>query len=160
MSTTITPSQTIQNLFAQITHRFDADRDGRLSTQEFSDFLTGLLSMSSRPSASPAAASNAAASADRVPIGTMAGFDFRKLADVTHDTFKYRLARILQYYPNTPEGLRQAMPEIEQTFPGAKIVGSGGDKVDFGAAGVIDLIQSASTGGVAWQFLPVPPSQH
>ena len=163
MSTTITPSR-IQDLAAQITKRFDSDHDGKISTQEFTDFLTGLLS-ATNPSptfATPATAAAPAATAaaadvavpeNRIPVGTMSGFVPEKLGNLSHDTFKYRLGRILQYYPNTPEGLQQAMPEIEKAFPGAKL--SGKDAVDFGSLGVIDVLQGASNGGVAWQFLPV-----
>jgi hypothetical protein len=155
MSTTITPSR-IQDLAAQITQRFDTNRDGKISTQEFTDFLTALLT-ATNPSptfATPAmAAAVSTPPANRIAVGTMAGFDPNKLANLSHDTFKYKLGRILQYYPNTPDGLQQAMPEIQQAFPDAKLVSK--DKVDFGALGVIDLIQSAGAGGVAWQFLPV-----
>jgi hypothetical protein len=72
------------------------------------------------------------------------------------------MGRILQGYANTPAGLREALPEIQQLVPGAKIVGSKGDKVDFGdyvdnrgtRIGVIDLIQAAGEGGKAWTWQP------
>jgi hypothetical protein len=154
MSTTITPSR-IQDLAAQITQRVDADHDGKISAQEFTDFLTGLLN-AAKPG--PTFGTSATAGAVTPPtaravLGQLAGYDPTKLANLSHDTFKYRLGRILQYYPNTPEGLQQAMPEIQQAFPDAKLISK--DKVDFGALGVIDVLLSASTGGVAWQFLPV-----
>ena len=67
-----------------------------------------------------------------------------------------------RYYPNTPTGLKSALPELQQLVPGLAITGSKGDKLDFGSyvspegikVGVIDVIQSAGAGGTAWQWAP------
>ena len=85
-----------------------------------------------------------------------------KLDDTTSKSFKYQIGRILQYYPNTPAGLQDALPEIQALVPGAKITGSKGDRIDFGdyvdpksgKIGVVDVILSAGTGGVAWTWQP------
>jgi hypothetical protein len=162
MSNTISSSsQSISDLASLITKRFDTDRDGRLSTQEFSAFLSNLLGTSTtnntatnNTAARRVATADPTTTANRVPKGTLAGYDAAKLANPDHKTFKYQLGRILQYYPNTPQGLRDALPEIQQSYPNAKIVGTTGDKLDFDGD-VIDVILSASTGGSAWQFLPV-----
>jgi hypothetical protein len=93
----------------------------------------------------------------------MAGFDDTKLRDESHTSFKYQIGRILQYYPNTPEGLWQALPEIQKLVPGAKIIGTHGDKIDFGTyddpksgrIGVIDVLLAAAEGGRGWAWQPV-----
>ncbi len=43
------------------------------------------------------------------------------------------------------------MADIIRAYPGAKQVGA--DKIDIPGVGVIDVLQSSSTGGVAWQWI-------
>lgn len=174
MSTSsIQPPQSLQDLAASMMRRFDADGNGSLSSQEFGSLLTDLLGrLQTTPgvgttspgftAASAAAAPEATATA-RSKVGYMGGFDLVKLNNVNHKTLKYEMGRIMQFYPNTPEGLRQALPELQQLVPGVKITGSKGDKLDFGEyvdpeagrIGVIDVIQAAGLGGVSWQWHPV-----
>lgn len=106
---------------------------------------------------------NNTALAQRPNVGNLEGFDAGKLANENHNSAKYICARIFQKYPNTPEGLRQALPEIQRHFPEARIVGSKGDKIDFGNSvcpktgerlGTIDVLRAAGEGGKAWQWLP------
>jgi hypothetical protein len=93
----------------------------------------------------------------------MGGFDPAKLADTSHQTFKYEIGRILQHYPSTPSGLKEAMIEIQKLAPGAKIIGTNGDKIDFGGhidnlagrIGVVDVLQGAAAGGKCWQWVPI-----
>jgi hypothetical protein len=172
MSTSpIQATTVIQDLAKAITSRYDADGDGRLSSDEFSGFLSSFLgSLQSNPLT--AAANNAlstpngstsTAAADRPKVGTMAGFDAVKLANTSHTSLKYQIGRVLQYYPNTPAGLKSALPELQQLIPGLTIAGSKGDQLDFGnyvspegiKVGVIDVIQSAGSGRTAWQWAPV-----
>jgi hypothetical protein len=161
----------IQDLASRITKKLDVDGDGNLSSIEFSSFLTQFLgALQTQPQNGSATSAlnqvlngNATASADRKAVGTMAGFDPIKMANASHDSTKYRIGRILQYYPNTPAGLRDALPEIQQIIPGVKIAGSNGDKLDFGSyvdpkgykIGIIDVLQAAGAGGTAWQWAPV-----
>ena len=172
MSTSpIQATTVIQDLAKAITSRYDADGDGRLSSDEFSGFLSSFLgSMKTNPLASAGGTGLSSATGtvatppavDRPKIGTMAGFDLTKLADLSHTTPKYLTARVLQYYPNTPAGLKSALPELQQLVPGMTIKGNSGDRLDFGdyispegiRVGVVDVIQSAGTGGVAWQWGP------
>jgi hypothetical protein len=112
----------------------------------------------------PADAQVTSGSAANVPTGgggRLEGFDADKLAS-GHDSPKYQVARVLQKYPSTPEGLRQALGEINALGLGtASIGGSKGDKLTFSGQtdprfnGVttFDVIRSAGTGGEAWQWL-------
>jgi len=84
-----------------------------------------------------------------------AGFDPGKWADVNHQTPKYGVSRIWSQYPQTPEGLQQALPEIQRAYPGVQIVGR--DKLDIPGVGVIDVGRSFASGGNNGgpQWLPV-----
>lgn len=173
MSTSaIQSANALQDLAKTITARFDVDGDGRLSTDEFGGFLSTFLgSLQTNPlqaaaasaTATPGATAAATESATRPVVGLLAGFDAGKIADAAHTTTKYQVARVLQHYPNSPAGLREALPELQQLFPGITIAGSKGDKLDFGSytapdgmrIGVIDVIQSAGMGGTAWQWMPL-----
>jgi hypothetical protein len=101
--------------------------------------------------------------------GKLEGYDHNKLNDPSHNTPKYVVGRILQNYPNTPEGLRAALPEIQRHFPEARIVSGGkGDVLDFGShtdpegrpLGRIDVIRAAGgpNNGEGWQWLPINES--
>jgi len=168
MASGIQGTNPIDDFVASVTRRFDANGDGNLSTAEFSGFLTQFLGTlgTGLPTASGAAASptgGGPATNARVPVGTLAGFDATKLADPAVTSFKYQIGRILQFYPNTAAGLRDALPEIQQLVPGATIVGD--DKLDFGTyadpqagrIGTVDVIQAVhgDRGGVAWQWAPI-----
>jgi hypothetical protein len=176
LSTSSITGTAVRDLAATITRQLDADKDGKLSVGEFEGFLTQFLGslqsgtgssgVSTQPLASLAAtatnAATAAATTTRAKVGTMGGFDATKMANTEHKSAKYEVGRILQYYPNTPDGLRQALPEIQAIAPNAKIVGTKGDKIDFGgwvdgkgyAIGVVDVLQAAGIGGKAWQWIP------
>lgn len=176
----VTKVNATNDLASAILKNFDKDGSGALSADEFGSFLSQLMgSIKQTPAstaASPAArsvttlfpsaatpATAAAASAPRVRMGSMPGFDEIKLANADHATFKYQVGRILQYYPSTPDGLRQALGEIQQLVPDAKIVGTNGDKIDFGAytdpkagkIGVVDVLLGAASGGRGWAWQPV-----
>lgn len=168
MSTSpIQSTNPIQELAATITRKLDVDGDGNLSSIEFTSFLTQFLgALQKQPTttnATDTSSSNATTNVDRKAVGTMAGYDQGKLANLSHESTKYTIGRILQYYPNTPAGLRDALPEIQQVVPGVKITGSNGDKLDFGSyidakgikIGMIDVLAAAGAGGTAWQWAPV-----
>lgn len=104
--------------------------------------------------------------------GTLSGFNTngyggdQKAANSVKNTF----GRIAKRYPNTPEGLRQAMndPDFKRAFPNARMVeGGAGDKIDFGGVlsdfesgspvGVVDVGQAfdpSSNSGQAWAWMP------
>jgi len=165
MSTTVTSSTlSVVDLAGQLTKRFDTDKDGKLSTTEFTSLLSQLLGTLGASTAAtfPSAAASPTASPlkSSEKIGLMNGFDPAKLANLSHKTLKYEVGRILQYYPNTPEGLRAALPEIQQIVPEVKISAGKGDKLDFGEfrfegerIGIVDVIFAAGEGGKSWQWL-------
>jgi hypothetical protein len=170
VSNTIQADDALQEVASALTRNFDTNADGIISTGEFLTFLTRLtaamnLSTGSTTSALTTSQTGASTTSQetREKVGTMAGFDQGKLADLGHTSIKYQVGRILQCYPNTPAGLRAALPEIREIAPNATISGSSGDKIDFGdyvdpkgnKIGVIDVILSASSGGKAWQWEPV-----
>ena len=176
MSNTSITGPSVRELAATITQQLDADKDGKLSSSEFEGFLTQFLGALKMGTGSFSAATSSVTgltrttsltdltrTTSRTPVGTLSGYDSGKLANENHRSAKYEVGRILQYYPNTPEGLKAALPEIQQLAPNARIVGSKGDKIDFGgyvdgrgeAIGVIDVLEAAGLGGRAWQWLPV-----
>lgn len=59
---------------------------------------------------------------------------------------------ILSRFPHTPAGLQQALPEIQKLYPGVKIMGSKGDKLDFGDGEIVDTILAAGEGGRGWTW--------
>lgn len=109
--------------------------------------------------AQPAAATTTPPPTSTTPSGTPAstegvaphappGWDEAKWNDPNHNTPKYVVGRILSKYQASPEGLRQALPEIEALFPGSKITGGRGDKIDIAGVGLTDVLRSDNT----WQW--------
>jgi hypothetical protein len=166
VSTSSITATSVRDLAATITRHLDADNDGKLSTKEFEGFLTQFLGVLQQDNAQLTAKTAPLFSLDVVEkqkVGTLAGFDATKLANTAHDTTKYQVGRILQYYPNTPAGLKDALPDIQKIAPNATIAGTKGDKIDFGdykdksgqLIGLVDVLQAAGLGGTAWQWQPV-----
>ncbi|HEX5010214.1 MAG TPA: hypothetical protein VFY71_07420 [Planctomycetota bacterium] len=117
------------------------------------------------PLGTPAAVAAPGAAAGGVTGGggRLEGFDAGKLADASHTSPKYQVARVLQKYPSTPEGLQQALAEINALGLGtASISGSKGDKLTFSGnvdprfngITTFDVIRGAGNGGEAWQWNP------
>jgi hypothetical protein len=168
----VTAVSSTSDLANSIIKNFDTNNDGALSKDEFASFLGQLLNNAgSQTSTTTSAASaglstlypSAAATTERVKAGTLSGFDETKLNNAGHTSFKYQIGRILQYYPSTPEGLQRALDEVRELVPGAKIIGTNGDKIDFGdytddragKIGVVDVLVGAASGGRAWAWQPV-----
>lgn len=155
-------SNPLAALASQLIAKADANGDGQLSMQEFGSLLAGALASSSTNSTfAPGTAARTAAAG--TVGGRLEGYDPVKLANADHRTVKYEVGRILQQYPNTPQGLRDALPAIQSVYPDAQITGTAGDKLDFGAyvdaragrIGVVDVLRGAAQGGHAWHWMPV-----
>lgn len=157
-------SNPLADMVANLTKRYDTNGDSKLSQQEFGSFLNDFLSGAAGRTNSTFGAGTAANSSPNAgPVGTLEGFDPGKLANTAHDSIKYQVGRVLQKFPNTPQGLRDALPEIQAIVPGVRITGSGGDKLDFGSfidakqtrIGIVDVLRGSNLGGLAWQWQPV-----
>jgi hypothetical protein len=136
-------------LVGELSRRIDTNRDGQVSTAEFSQFLTQLIGQQaqSRTTGTPAVDAPRAAPAARPE--TMHGWNAAKWADPTHVTPKYVIGRILANFPPTPQGLQDAMPEIQRAMPGTTLVGD--DKLSLPGVGLVDVGLSFSVGGgVGW----------
>ena len=81
----------------------------------------------------------------------LAGWDATKWNDRSHQSIKYRVGRILARYPPTVEGLKQAIPELQAAFPGLTFDGK--DSITIPGGGPVDVLQGASQGGTAWQWI-------
>jgi hypothetical protein len=143
----------ISQLVSKVLARYDTDKNGTLSTQEFGAFLGGLL----EGRGLAAKASDPGETGKGAFRSRLAGFDFAKLDDPSLRgamTSKYRAARIFQDYPPQPESLPAVIERLKAE--GINAVQTDFDKIDFGDGfGPIDVIQGAYTGGgVAWQWLP------
>jgi hypothetical protein len=112
----------------------------------------------SNPTASTPMNTDGYAAPAFIPKGTgstmLGGYDPAKLADLNHQTPKYAVGRILSNFPDTPEGLRQALPDLQRAYPGVEIIGVGG-KLDFRnatdpnirALGIVDVGKAFGAGG-------------
>lgn len=115
----------------------------------------------------PAGAQRVTGSMSGSPVGKLEGFggvmaDGRSKLEAS-DSPKYQVARVLQKYPSTPEGLQQALEEINGLGLGtASIGGSKGDKLTFSGnvdprfngITTFDVIRGAGNGGEAWAWQP------
>lgn len=157
-NSTTASSDVIGQLISRVMDKYDADKDGKLTSQEFGSFLSGLLGGAAAPanvSVRPAKDPSVATGQHR---GRLAGFDHAKIDDPTMRgamTSKYIAARIFQDYPPMPESLPAVVDRLKEQGINAKQTDF--DKIDFGDGyGPIDVIQGAYPGGgVAWQWLPV-----
>jgi hypothetical protein len=153
----------ISDLIAKVMDKFDTDKDNKLSANEFSSFLTGLVGgtgVSGMPETG-AAAGKAVSAAQQANLkeyrGMLAGFDHVKIdnPDIRDAmTSKYQASRIFQNFKPMPENLPAVVAELRAQ--GFNATQTDHDKIDFGDGyGPIDVIQgSRPGGGVAWQWLP------
>lgn len=158
----------ISDLIAKVMDKFDTDGDKKLSANEFSSFLSGLVGgagvrgmSESSPSESPAGAGTGVSAAQRENLkeyrSTLAGFDHVKIdnPDIRDAmTSKYQASRIFQNFKPMPESLPAVIEELRAQGINAQQVSF--DKIDFGDGfGPVDVIQGAYPGGgVAWQWMP------
>lgn len=147
----------ISQLVSKVLERYDTDKNGSLTANEFGAFLGGLMSGGAGFSSVAAAKADPGAVTRGAHRSSLAGFDARKIDDPSiRDamTSKYRAARIFQDYPPQPESLPAVVERLRAE--GIDATQTDMDKIDFGDGyGPIDVIQGAYPGGgVAWQWLP------
>ena len=148
---------TISQLISKVMDKYDGDKDGKLTSQEFGSFLSGLIGGTGVGTAARAVAKDPGQGSGAYR-GKLAGFDFAKLDDPGMrgaGTSKYIAARIFQDYPPMPESIPAVVERLKAQGLNARQTDH--DKIDFGDGyGSIDVIQGAYPGGgVAWQWLPV-----
>jgi hypothetical protein len=176
MSSSITPTATtsIQDFTKSILQKFDANRDGQFSVEEFSNFLGAFMKSVA------GSAATTTASTGTVGVGTPAllssgvstsasrlndplppcppGWDERKWVDPERQSIKYVAGRIMARYSPSDWVNETTREQILADFRAAGLnpTATGKDKCDFNDGyGAIDIVQSASIGGKAWQWLPV-----
>ncbi|MEP7116509.1 MAG: hypothetical protein ABI880_02935 [Acidobacteriota bacterium] len=158
LSSTSAGVDTISQLISKVMDKYDGDKDGKLTSQEFGAFLGGLLGGASPlvPGSTPGI--NPMEGRSGAYRDKLAGFDFAKLDDPSMrgaGTSKYMAARVFQDFPPMPESLPGVVDRLRAQ--GINATQTDFDKIDFGDGyGPIDVIQGAYPGGgVAWQWLPV-----
>jgi hypothetical protein len=104
-------------------------------------------------------------------FGKLGAWDETKFNDAAHQTPKYVLGRILSNYADTPQGLTQAMGDIQRAYAGSQLLDAGkSGKVFVPGVGIVDVGVSFGSGGGhgwAWNLVddfstpiqPTPPSQ-
>jgi len=158
----------ISDLIAKVMDKFDTDKDKKLSANEFSSFLSGLIGgsggvkgMSDSPAGVGGSAGTGVSDAQRANLkdyrGMLAGFDHVKIdnPDIRDAmSSKYQASRIFQNFKPMPESLPAVVEELRAQ--GINATQADMDKIDFGDGyGPIDVIQGAYPGGgVAWQWMP------
>jgi hypothetical protein len=164
----VSSSNPLDQLAQALVSRFDANKDGQLTTEEFTSFLSQFLG--SAGSALTNGHANGVTSGTATANGlhgtippVMRGFDAGKLADLTHTTIKYQFARVAQQYSlesvhdkTSGEALLNSMRD-DLTAAGLNILDIKGDSIkikdDAGQEAWIDVIQSCGGGNPAWQWL-------
>jgi hypothetical protein len=175
MSSTITPTAatSIQDLTKSIMQKFDANQDGQFSVDEFSNFLSSFLKSVGGSAATttaggatgvgtPALLSNGVTTSssrlnDPLPP-CPPGWNGEKWGNAEHKSVKYVAGRIMARYEPGDWVNETTREQILADFKAAGLnpTASGKDKCDFNdGAGAIDIVQAASIGGKAWQWLPV-----
>jgi len=152
LNTPKTTGADLTQLVEQLAKRADANRDGQVSTSEFAQFLVGLLQQTTgaalKTPETPASAKTPSIADTPLPP-CPAGWDAAKWINPDHNTPKYVVGRILSRFPPTPDGLTQALPEIQKAMPGTTRVGD--DKLNIPDVGVVDVgLSFGIGGGVGW----------
>jgi len=160
--TSATPAS-LQALSRTILQNFDANADGQFSLDEFSSFLNTFMK-----SVGGAASNGASGAVQTTPIfaaltaapaalpACPPGWNAEKWVNPSHNTVKYVAGRIMaRHSPSEwvdPATREQILSEFRAA--GLEPTASGKDKCDFNdGAGPIDIVQAASEGGRAWQWL-------
>jgi hypothetical protein len=178
MSSTITPTATtsIQDLTKSIMQKFDANGDGQFSVDEFSNFLNAFVKSMTGSGTSTASATSTIAGA--TGVGTPAllsngvsssssrlndplppcppGWNQEKWVNLDHKTVKYTAGRVMARYSPSDWLDQTKRDQILADFraSGLNPTAAGKDCVDFNdGAGLVDIVQAASAGGKAWQWL-------
>ncbi len=173
-----TAATSVQDLTRSLLQGFDANKDGQLSVEEFSNFLNSfvksMIGSSSSTASTGTATGSGVGTTPLMPTTTPAasttsrlndplppcppGWNNQKWNDPTHTTIKYTAGRIMARYSPSDWVNETTRQQILADFKTAGLnpTASGKDCCDFNdGAGAIDIVQAASIGGKAWQWCPV-----
>ena len=148
--------------------RFDANKDGQLTTEEFTSFLSNFLTSATAATPNGNAYGVAAgAGSNGLKLGTvkpaLEGFDAGKIADLGHLTEKYKFARVAQQYSIESVTSKSAAEALLNTMKadlqaaGMDVLDVKNDKIKIkvdGQEAWIDVLRGAGSGkAAAWQWL-------
>lgn len=148
----------IDAIAQQLMKAFDRNQDGQLTTAEFTAVLNGMLG--NLPSTTSAAASSSPAATGGT-THQLAGFNLSKLD--TSQSIKYKFGRAAMGFSvdsvkdkaSAEALLNQMKPAMERE--GLEVLEISKDKIRVNYEGQplwVDVIQGASTGATAFQWLP------
>ena len=158
---TIETGNPLQQLAQQLVQKFDTDSDGRLTTQEFTTFLTTFMgTLGTGANAAYASPSLAAATGGGSPLE---GYDMRKMGDPSTTTVKYMFGRLAQNW-NLASVNDMTSAEAfltsktgEMQAAGITVLEVAKDKIkvldDAGQPAWIDVIRGAGAPNPAWQWM-------
>ena len=162
------PTNPIDQLARSLVDRFDVNKDGQLTTDEFTSFLSNFLNaVAPGGNALGVAAGAPALGANGIKGGSapkMSGFSNAKLADPGHLTIKYKFGRVAQGYSldsvkdKASAGALLESMRADLTAAGLNVLDVKGDKIkitdDAGQEAWFDVIRAAGVGrNCAWQWL-------
>ena len=119
----------VTSLVGELGKRADANHDGRVSSDEFAQFLTQqLINQTNTPGTTAPAATNQS----------------------PREAAMTALGRILEKFSPTPAGLGDAMPSIQKAFPGTTPYEH--DQIDVPGLGRINVgLSFGNSGGAIWR---------
>jgi hypothetical protein len=158
----------LDQIARSLVDRFDANKDGQLTTEEFTSFLSNFLTSAAAPAGKATGHAAAALPGNGLKLGTvrpeLEGFDFGKLADAGHLTAKYKFARVAQQYSLENVTSKDAAQSLltgmkgDLAAAGLEVLDVSKDKIkikdDAGQEAWIDVIRAAGSGrAAAWQWI-------
>ena len=162
---TVQSTTPFEQIARSLVDRFDANKDGQLTTEEFTTFLSNFLSTAAAPAG--AAAPAASAPANGLKLGTvrprLQGFDHDKIADLDHTTVKYKFARVAKQYSIESVTSKSAAEDLLNTMKadlsaaGLEVLEIKNDKIrirgDQGQELWVDVLKAVGSGRAkAWTF--------
>ena len=156
----------LQDLARALFNQVDANADGQLAVDEFTVFLNRLVTTttSSAPLAGSAFSpvTTTALTLNAGPRSSMEGFDFGKIANASHQTIKYKFARVAWNYDlsavkdktGAESVLRSIVPDLENS--GLTVTDVRGDQIklkDGQEEFWVDVVRGANGGSPAFQWL-------
>jgi hypothetical protein len=157
MNVPVTTTNLLEQFARTLMTSLDGNRDGQLSTTEFTSFLSKFAGEGFGADA------RTSASVNEGPAPEMAGFHPGKLADPGHTTVKYLFGRVAQHHSlasvldkTSAESLLQQMqPDLKAA--GLNVLDVKGDKIQIkhndGQTSWVDVIRGATAGSPAFQWL-------